>query len=71
MESYDVTVNIADDERLVVDADYIIAFCGHKMYTPKNRTGASNNPPRKPDLVVGYYTVPEPHIKVLGLRSGQ
>ena len=71
MDNYDVLKNIADDHAfdLIAKADYIIAFCGTQMYTPKNRLRDYTNPPRRPDLVVAYYSLPEPHTAVLKLRK--
>ena len=68
--NYNVIYNLAGSIHPAMLADYIIAFCGSKMYIVKNRYHDPDPmPPCKPDCVIAYYQRPEPHVAVLPLRD--
>ena len=63
--------NVAGTFEHVAAANFVLAFCGNEMYVIKSRSPnfERSTPPRKPDLVIGVYAFPEPHVALIPLRE--
>jgi len=71
-ESYNVLENCAGSLDPIRKADHVLAFIGSAMYVIKTRSPGFEvvrNLPRKPDCVIGYYLLPDPHIAMIEMRK--
>lgn len=69
--SYSVVSNCLVLDQILM-ANQVLAFVGSSVYVIKDRAGnheVCERTPTKPDLVIGYYRLPEPRVEIIKLRD--
>lgn len=71
-EPFNVINHTAGSLNPIMTANYVLAFCGSDMYVIKSRSPeykSSTVVPRRPDLVIGVYPFPKPHVEVIRMHG--